>query len=385
MSLFKPATKTQSKLRMALIGPSGSGKTYTALNIAQHLGEKVAVIDTERGSASKYSGRGGFQFDVLELESFSPQKYLEGIEAAAAAGYDVLVIDSLSHAWMGKDGVLEFVDKAAARSRSNNSFGAWRDATPLHNQLVDGILNARVHIIATMRAKTEYVQEKDERNRTVIRKVGMQPVQRDGLEYEFDVIADLDQDNNLIVGKTRCSALNGYVQKQAGEETAVILRDWLTDGAPAPEKPQPSAGRADPVYDQGPDLDELNDGAAERGITGKQVQALAIAIGSADFGTDEDGKAQGRAFVSWLAGREEAVGSIKDLTMTEANTVLDRLGSGENGAYRTDAQKLAEAINAWHEHLDLQRAPVPEFDPSPKKAQKVKDMEPIREDEEVVA
>jgi len=120
-------------------------------------------------------------------------------------------------------------------------------------------------------------------------------------------------------------------------------------------------------------------------ITGKQVQALAIAIGSADFGTDEDGKQQGRAFVSWLAGREEAVGSIKDLTMTEANTVLDRLGSGENGAYRTDAQKLAEAINAWHEHLDLQRAPVPEFDPSPKKAQKVKDMEPIREDEEVVA
>lgn len=356
MSLFKPATKTQSKLRMALIGPSGSGKTYTALNIAQHLGDRVAVIDTERGSASKYSGAGGFKFDVLELDSFSPQKYLEGINAAVAAGYDVLVIDSLSHAWMGKDGVLEFVDKAAARSRSNNSFGAWRDATPLHNSLVDGILDARIHIIATMRSKTEYVQEKDDRNKTVIRKVGMQPVQRDGLEYEFDVIADLDQDNNLIVGKTRCSALNGYVQKQAGEETAVILRDWLTDGVPAPEKPQPSAGRADPVYDQGPDMDEFNGEAADRGITAKQIQALAIAIGSADFGTDDEGKAKGRAFASFVAGRSEAVESIKDFTAAEAASVLDKLGGGDNGSYRTDPVKLASELNAWFEHLDFQRS-----------------------------
>src|SRR5690625_2494356 len=116
MNLFKPATKTQSKLRMALIGPSGSGKTSTAPSLAQHLGERIAVIDTERGSASKYSDI--FSFDVLELESFSPDRYLEGISAAAQAGYDVLIIDSLSHAWMGRDGVLEFVDKAAARSRS---------------------------------------------------------------------------------------------------------------------------------------------------------------------------------------------------------------------------------------------------------------------------
>lgn len=119
---------------------------------------------------------------------------------------------------------------------------------------------------------------------------------------------------------------------------------------------------------------------AEPFITAKQVQALAIAIGSADFGTDEAGKQQGRAFVSWLAGREEAVDSIKDLTMAEANTVLDRLGSGENGSYRTDAQKLATELNAWHEHLDLQRAPVPEFEPN---AKKVKDMQPVAEDEAV--
>lgn len=122
----------------------------------------------------------------------------------------------------------------------------------------------------------------------------------------------------------------------------------------------------------------------ERGINAKQVQALAIAIGSADFGTDEDGKAQGRAFVAWLANRAGVLGSIKDLTASEANTVLDRLGTGENGSYRTDEQKLAEALNAWHEHLDITTNPVPEFDPNVKpgkKAQKVKDMAPITDAE----
>jgi AAA domain len=231
MATFTKATKKQSKLRMALVGPAGSGKTYTALSIAKGLGQRVALIDTERGSASKYSGKGGFEFDVLELESFAPDRYIEGIGAASQAGYDVLVIDSLSHAWAGKDGLLEFVDKVAARMKTANSFAAWREATPLHNKLVDAILSAPLHLIVTMRAKTEYVQEKDERGKTTIRKVGMQPVQRDGLEFEFDVVADLDQDNAFIVSKTRCSALSGAVITKAGADVAKTLAAWLSDGA----------------------------------------------------------------------------------------------------------------------------------------------------------
>ena len=133
MSLFKKAVKSRSKLRLALIGPSGSGKTYSALAIAAGLGSNIAVIDTEHGSASKYADL--FNFDVLELGSYSPEKYVEALKAAAAAGYDVVVIDSLSHAWMGKDGALEMVDRAAARSKSGNSFGAWREVTPQHNEI----------------------------------------------------------------------------------------------------------------------------------------------------------------------------------------------------------------------------------------------------------
>ena len=229
---FTRATRRQSRLRLALAGPAGSGKTFSALKIASTIaGDKpVAVIDTERGSASKYSAL--TEFDVLELETFHPQNYIDAIQAAADGGYGVLVIDSLSHAWMGKDGALELVDRAAKRSQSGNSFGAWREVTPLHNALVDAMLRANLHIIVTLRSKQDYVQEKDDRGRTTVRKIGLAPVQRDGLEYEFDVYGDLDADNNLIIGKTRCPELTGAVIPKPGEPFARTLLAWLGQGEP---------------------------------------------------------------------------------------------------------------------------------------------------------
>lgn len=236
--MFKRATKTQSRLRLALIGPSGSGKTYTAIKIGTELGGKIAVIDTERGSASKYADE--FSFDAAELASFDPRYYTAAIKEADAAGYDVLIIDSLSHAWAGVGGALELVDKAKARSQSGNSFTAWKDVTPLHNQLVDTILQSRCHVIVTMRAKTEYVMEADARGKQTPRKVGLAPIQRDGMEYEFDIVADVDLDHRFIVSKTRCKALDAGVIQNA-EGVAETLRAWLSDGAPAPE---PSQGKA---------------------------------------------------------------------------------------------------------------------------------------------
>lgn len=231
---FQKATKKSARLRLALIGVAGAGKTYTALSIARHLGRRIAVIDTERGSAAKYSDV--FDFDVLEIDTYSPRTYMDAIEAAEEAGYDVLIIDSLSHAWAGREGALEMVDKVAKRQGSGNNFGAWRDVTPLHNAMVDKIVGARLHIIATMRAKTEYVQEKnDKTGKTTVRKVGLAPVQRDGLEYEFDVVADLDTENNFIVGKTRCPELAGVVVPRAGREIAAKLRNWLMVGSEVPQ------------------------------------------------------------------------------------------------------------------------------------------------------
>jgi hypothetical protein len=225
---FKKATRTKKKLRAALIGPAGAGKTRTALRMATGLGGKIALIDSEHGSASMYADFS--DFDALELHSFSPDRYIEAIEAAERAGYDVLIVDSLSHAWSGKDGVLEFVDRT---KRNGNSYNAWGDATPMQNRLVEKLLTCRMHLIVTLRSKMEYVQEKDERTgKTTIRKVGMQPVQRDGVEFEFDVIADVDQDHRLRVAKTRIDPIKGFETTEAGEDFGRRLRDWLDGGAP---------------------------------------------------------------------------------------------------------------------------------------------------------
>lgn len=251
--MFRPATKEKVKLRLALIGPSGSGKTYTALRIAQGLGDRVAVIDTEKGSASLYvddenPDGGRFRFDVAELEDHSLDNYIRAIRAAGKAGYDVLIIDSLSHAWMGRGGALEEVDRAAARVKGNK-YVAWRHVTPKHNELIDTILQSPCHVVATMRAKTEYVQEVDERGKTVVRKVGLAPVQRDGMEYEFTLVADIDADHNLVVTKSRCAPLADAVINKAGAELAATLRAWLESGAePAPrsERREEPARREEP-------------------------------------------------------------------------------------------------------------------------------------------
>ncbi len=248
--VIKKATKTAARGRIALIGPSGSGKTWTALTVAAALGQRVCVIDTERGSASKYSDR--FDFSVLELDTFAPATYVEALKAVQGAGFDVIVVDSLSHAWMGKGGALEMVDAAAARSNSRNSFDAWRQITPQHNRLVDALLACSAHLVVTMRSKTEYVIEEDARGKKVPRKIGLAPVQRDGLEYEFDVVGEMDHDHRLVVTKSRCAELADAVVERPGADLGATLRAWLSDGATPPAQAQPPAEEA-----QGGDAPEL--------------------------------------------------------------------------------------------------------------------------------
>lgn len=236
--MFQKAVKSQAKLRMALTGPSGSGKTYTALRVGSALcnGGRLALIDTENASASKYADE--FDFDVMELDApFHPDRFVEAIKAAESAGYDVLILDSLSHAWNGAGGLLEIVDQAAKRMKTSNSFAAWKDATPIQNRFVETIVRSKIHIIATMRSKQEYVIEQVN-GKSVPRKVGMAPIQRDAFEYEFDVVGDLDLEHNLIISKTRCRALDNAVINKAGANLAQTLAAWLTDGAEQPQAEQ---------------------------------------------------------------------------------------------------------------------------------------------------
>ena len=246
--MFQRAVKYDAKLRLALCGPAGSGKTYSLLSIATEMGGPIAYVDTEHGSASKYADL--FAFDVIEPAVFDPRELIKTIKAAVEGGYRVVCIDSLSHYWMGKGGELEMVDTAAARSKSGNSFAAWKNVTPVHNELVDTIIGAQIHVLVAMRTKTEWVIEKDTQGRQVPRKIGLQPVMRDGIEFEFDVCGDLDQENTLTVTKSRCPELSGKVINRPGKEMALVLKRWLSSApapAPAPGLTPAPAQAAAPV------------------------------------------------------------------------------------------------------------------------------------------
>jgi AAA domain len=241
---FRKAVKHDAKLRLAVAGPGGSGKTYSLLKLATEMGGKIAVFDSEHGSASKYADE--FAFDVLEMDTFDPAIVPDLIAAVAEQGYATLIIDSWSHFWMGTGGELEQVDQITARSKSNNSWAAWRYISPKHTKMIDAMLSAPIHILVSMRVKTEWIVEKDEKTgKTQPRKVGLQPVMRDGVEYEFDVCGDMDQENNLVITKTRCSRLNGKILNKPGSELAAILREWLNSPAPKPAATVSAA--ADPV------------------------------------------------------------------------------------------------------------------------------------------
>jgi AAA domain len=266
---FAPATKEQAKARIALAGPSGSGKTFTALTLGQRLGTRHAVIDTERGSASKYADL--FAFDTLRLTKFDPRDLVSALAAAQSGGYDVVTVDSMSHFWMGIGGMLELVDAAAKRSAGGNNFGGWKEATPIERRMIDALLAYDGHLIVTMRTKTEYVVEENSRGKQAPRKIGLKPVQRDGIEYEFDLIGDLDLENTLTVSKSRCPALSGQVINRPGQEMAATMLEWLGDGKPAPAGPGELRSRALAEGVSTEDLRSIYTEASGRNLLGAAV------------------------------------------------------------------------------------------------------------------
>lgn len=227
---FKKATKRQSKARVAITGPAGSGKSYTALRLATAMCKKVAAIDTEHGSLSKYADE--FDFDVMELDDFHPDNYVKAINEAIKAGYECLVIDSASHEWTGKNGCLELVEVYARTKRGNNNYAAWADVTPLHTRFIETIHSAPLHIFATFRSKMDYVETTDGKGKKGYQKVGMAPITRDGAEYEFDIVGDMDLSHTMVVSKSRCRRLADKVFQTPGQDVADIIMEWLSDGAP---------------------------------------------------------------------------------------------------------------------------------------------------------
>ena len=236
MSGFKKASKSQAKLRAAFFGPSGAGKTYSSLSIAEGLsgGGGIAVIDTERGSASKYADR--FSFDVLDLDDRSISGYIEAIKMAADAGYAVLIIDSLTHAWQQ---LLEEVERLAKAKYRGNTWSAWSEGTPLQRRLVDAILDFPGHIIATMRSKTEWQTSSDAGGKTRPVRVGLAPEQGKGVEYEFDLLMEISTEHIGNVIKDRSGRFQDKLIEKPGKDFGKALAEWLSDGS-APQPPAPT-------------------------------------------------------------------------------------------------------------------------------------------------
>lgn len=259
-SMFTKAKRTQSKVRLALFGPSGSGKTLSGLILAASIakaeakrrGEKgcgrVCVIDTENGRASLYAGHAclpeGFEFDRAIIKApFEPRNYIKLIEESAREKYDVVIVDSLSHAWAGKGGMLDMKDRAG------EGFQGWRKVSQQHARLVDSLLQTNIHLIGTCRSKTEYamIDDPNKKGRKSVKKLGMAPIFRDGLEYEFMVVWEIDMDHLATPSKDNTSLFDtpdGKIIEVIGSFHGDRITHWLYDFEEESEEPEPEEEEA---------------------------------------------------------------------------------------------------------------------------------------------
>lgn len=215
------AQRKRAKIRLSIQGPSGSGKTFSSLLIAKGLvgdWSKICVIDTENHSADLYSHLGAY--NVLSLgKPFTPEAYAQAIELCETSGMKAIIIDSLSHEWEGEGGILDIHS-----SMVGNSFTNWSKVTPRHNALVQRILQSNCHVIATFRTKQDYVLS-DKNGKMVPEKVGLKSVTKDGMDYEFTTVFDLDINHNAICTKDRTSMF-GQTPMKLTEATGKAILQW---------------------------------------------------------------------------------------------------------------------------------------------------------------
>ena len=232
MSNLRKATRKKAKIRLGLSAVSGGGKTMSALLIAKGLVKgdlsKVALIDTENGSGDLYAHIG--DYNVLPLEApYTPEKYIKAIKECEEAGMEVIIVDSITHEWNGKGGILEI-----HASMTGNSFTNWATLTPRHQAFVDAILQSKCHVITTVRRKQDYEMSKDQNGKVKVEKTGLKEETREGFEYELTANLELDIKHNATALKDRTGLFMDKPHFIPSEETGRILLEWCESGEEAP-------------------------------------------------------------------------------------------------------------------------------------------------------
>jgi hypothetical protein len=219
---LQQAERKRAKIKMALQGPSGSGKTYSALLLAYGLCNdwtKIAVVDTENHSAELYSNLGTYN-TVSIAAPFAPEKYIEAITLCQQAGMEVIILDSISHEWDGSGGILDIHGNV-----TGNSFTNWSKLTPRHNAFVQAILQSQTHIIGTIRSKQDYVLS-EKNGKMIPEKVGLKGITRDGIDYEFTLVFDLDIKHNATTSKDRTGLYMDKPEFRISSDTGKRIVQW---------------------------------------------------------------------------------------------------------------------------------------------------------------
>lgn len=230
MNAFRTAQRRKAKARVAITGPAGSGKTYSALLVARGLAsswDKIAMIDTEHGSGDLYSDLGKYCIATMK-PPYQPERAVKAMGLATESGFEVIILDSMSHFWAGEGGLLELHDRM-----TGNPYVNWGLITPRQIALVKAILESPVHVIATMRSKIKH-EMVEEDGKKKVHKLGLKPIQREGVDYEFDVVLDLNQNHLASCSKDRTSLFDGTMEIPT-TGTGERLRDWLDAGADVAE------------------------------------------------------------------------------------------------------------------------------------------------------
>lgn len=222
---LRKSNRSLARIRLALQGPSGSGKTLSALKIAYGINNdwsRVAIIDTENKSADLYSHLG--PYNVLNLQApFTPERYIEAIDKCESAGMDVIIIDSISHEWEGEGGILDIHSKMIG-----NSFTNWSKLTPRHNAFLHRMLASGKHIIANVRSKQEYVIT-EKNGKSAPEKVGMKGIQREGFDYEFTTLFEIDINHNAICTKDRSQLFKSKSTFMLDEQIGKTIASWCKE------------------------------------------------------------------------------------------------------------------------------------------------------------